>query len=72
MITKCDDCGKDIQVNPTNWQLDNKRRCIKCQNKRKMWIYRRDCEKQKRKEGLIVSNETILTCINCGSIGCKI
>jgi len=32
-ITKCDDCKKEIQIHPTNWQPDGKRRCIACQKK---------------------------------------
>ena len=34
LVTNCDDCGKEIQVHPTNWQPDDKRRCISCQKKR--------------------------------------
>ena len=35
-ITKCDCCGKQIQVHPTNWQPNNQRACIACQNKREI------------------------------------
>jgi hypothetical protein len=34
--------------------------------------YAKECEKQKRSEGLIVSAETILNCIDCESTNCGI
>ena len=33
LITNCDECGKEIQVHPTNWQQKNRRVCIACQKK---------------------------------------
>jgi len=32
--TRCDECGREIQVHPTNWAPNGKRICIPCQKRR--------------------------------------